>query len=129
MERVAILAVLLSGCAASTVAGAGAVTSAALATSAMQRKAGGCYAMCTGDTSCNPISGLCERNPCGVCAADQHCETTFTESRCMPGAPSDVVTTAPGTGRTVRAAPPPPPTPSGPPEVTPAAEQNPPSHK
>jgi hypothetical protein len=127
MLRGALIALFLSGCAASTLAGASTVTAAAVGTSALQRSAGGCYAMCTNGTACNARTGLCENLPClGRCGPDEHCETTPTEDRCMPGSPSDVATRAPGTGTTLPVLPPPPPVSGGPPEIIPAAEKNPP---
>ena len=125
MVRLALIAVVLCGCAgASTAVGASTVTAAALGTSALQRKAGGCYAICTGGTQCNPNTGLCERMPCdGLCGADQHCEVSPVESKCAPGAGSDVVTTAPGKQKTLPVLPPPPPVEGGPPQVVPAAQQ------
>jgi hypothetical protein len=124
MLRPALVAMLLSGCTASTVAGASTVTAAAIGTSALQRKAGGCYAVCAHGTQCNPNTGLCERMPCdGLCGADQHCEISPVESKCAPGAGSDVVTTAPGKQKTLPILPPPAPVEGGPPQVVPAAEQ------
>ena len=126
MARViALFAVLLSGCAAGTAVGASTVTAVALGTSALQRKAGGCYAVCANGTQCNPNTGLCERMPCdGLCSADQHCEVTAIESKCAPGPPSDVVSTAPGgRGKTLPILPPPAPVEGGPPPIVPAAEK------
>lgn len=124
MIRVALAAVVLAGCAASNLAGATSVTAAALASSAVQRKAGGCYAVCTSGTTCNPNTGLCERMPCdGLCTADQHCEVTAIETKCAPGASADVVSTAPGKQKTLPVMPSPAPIEGGPPQVVPAAEQ------
>ena len=124
MARLALAWMLLSGCAASTAVGASTVTAAALATSGMQRHAGGCYATCTGGTTCNTNTGLCERMPCdGLCSRDEHCEVTAVESKCYPGPPSDVASKAPGTGKTIPFAPPPSGASGGPPEVVPAAEK------
>ena len=130
MLRLALGSMLLAGCAASTLVGASTVTAAAMGTSALQRKAGGCYAVCASGTTCNPRSGLCERMPCdGLCSADQHCEVTAIESKCAPGPPSDVVSTAPGRGKTLPVLPAPPPVEGGPPQIVPAAEQHPPNDK
>jgi hypothetical protein len=128
--RIALIAVLLPACAASMLVGATTVTAAAAGTSAIQRKAGGCYAICTAGTACNTNTGLCERQPCdGRCGPDQHCESSsFAESKCVAGAPSDVVSSAPGSQKTIPVLQPVP-MPSGPPQIVPAAEQNPPSHK
>jgi hypothetical protein len=130
MVRLALIAVLLPACAASMLAGASTVTAAAAGASALQRNAGGCIATCTGETICNPHTGLCERAPCaGLCRADEHCATSATESRCEAGPPGDVAATAPGSQTLIPVLPPPPPVSGGPPQVIPAAEQNPPSHK
>ena len=130
MLRIGLIAVVLSGCAASTLVGASTVTAAALGTSALERKAGGCYAMCTGSTMCNPRTGLCEEKPCGgLCSADQHCEVSATKSWCAPGPPGDVAAKAPGSETKIPVLLPPPGVSGGPPQIVPAAEQNPPSHK
>ena len=95
--------------------------------SALQRSAGGCYAVCTNGTTCNPRTGLCEDLPChGLCRPDEHCEATPTQDRCAPGAPSDVAAKAPGAGKTLPVLPAPPPASGGPPEIVPAAEKSPP---
>jgi hypothetical protein len=129
MVRIVVVGLLLPAC-ASVLAGATTVTAAGLGTSALQRKAGGCYAICTADTTCNPHTGLCEKLPCGgLCGPDEHCEFSVAESKCAPGAPSDVASKAPGTQKTIPVLPPPPAISGGPPQVVPAAEQNPPSSR
>ena len=129
MLRVALLALVLPACAAGVVAGAAVTTGAAAGLSVVQRKAGGCYAVCTGGTTCNPRTGLCERMPCdGLCGRDQHCVASYSESICVAGAPSDVVSNAPGSQKTIPVLQPVP-MPSGPPQIVPAAEQNPPSQR
>lgn len=133
MARLILIAALLSGCSASMLAGAGTVTAAAVGASALQRSAGGCYATCTNGTTCNPRTGLCERAPCdGLCRSNEHCESTATQSVCMPGPPGDVAAKAPGSQKTIPVQSPPSPNErgvtGGPPRIVPAAEQNPPSH-
>ncbi|MFN2545866.1 MAG: hypothetical protein ABR567_00385 [Myxococcales bacterium] len=54
---------------------------------------------------------------------------TAIESKCAPGPASDVVSTAPGRGKTLPILPPPAPVEGGPPRVIPAAEQHPPNDK
>src|SRR3954462_13124058 len=57
----------LGGChtgSASTLAGATTMTALALGSAAAERAAGGCIAMCTTGTQCNPKTGLCEVMPC-----------------------------------------------------------------
>ena len=129
MLRLLLLAMLLPACTAGVAAGAAITTGAAVSLSAVQRNAGGCYAVCTGGTTCNPRNGLCERMPCdGRCGAEEHCVTSFSESTCVAGAPSDVVSGAPGSQKTIPILQPVA-MPSGPPQIIPAAELNPPSHK
>ena len=134
MVRLALIAVVLPACAASMVAGASTVTAAAVGASALQRSAGGCYATCTSGTACNQRTGLCERAPCdGLCRSDEHCESSATQSVCVRGPPSDVAAKAPGGQKVVPVL-----APAsanergvsgGPPQVVPAAEQNPPSQR
>ena len=131
MLRIALIGVLLQACAAPVAVGAATMTAAAVGSAGVQRRAGGCYAMCVQGTTCNPGTGLCERLPCdGACRADQHCETTFNKSECVAGAPYDVASKAPGTDKTIPVMlPQSPGVESGPPEVVPAAMKDPPSHK
>jgi hypothetical protein len=131
MIRLALIALLLPACTASTLAGATTMTALAVGSSALSRSAGGCYAICTNGTVCNPHNGLCERMPCrGQCSADEHCEVTATSDYCAPGAPSDVLSKSPGSTKTLPIMPPPAPVQSGAgSNVTPAAEANPPGGK
>ena len=69
---------------ASTLAGATSMTALALGTAAAERAAGGCIAICTAGTTCNPRTGLCERAPCeGRCSANEVYEETFSGSKCV----------------------------------------------
>jgi hypothetical protein len=112
-----------------TIAGAATVTTAALGASMAERAAGGCFAMCTNGTFCNPRSGLCEVAPCrNSCSADEHCEATPTGERCAPGG-TGVTAQGPGTKSNIPVLPPPVFNPPGTPTITPAAEQQPPSSK
>jgi len=83
------LTLLLSACktgSPDTAIGAATMTAAAIGASAASRAAGGCIAMCTGGTVCNPRTGLCDPAPCGGrCDPSEHCEATFSSSRCVPG--------------------------------------------
>jgi hypothetical protein len=123
-----------SGChtgGASTFVGATSMTALALGTAAAERAAGGCIAMCTNGTACNPNNGLCEPMPCrNLCGQSEHCEQTFTGDKCMPGAPTGVESLAKGSIPNVPSVVPvsTPPN-SGEPTVVPAAEQQPPSGK
>src|SRR5437868_14257826 len=82
---VAVLLFLSTGCktgSPNTLAGAAATTSLAIGAAAGSRAAGGCIAICTGETFCNPRSGLCEDFPCsGRCDSGEHCAQTLTDSR------------------------------------------------
>jgi hypothetical protein len=126
------LLLLLAACStgsANTLAGATTMTAAAIGVAAAERSAGGCIAICTNGTVCNTKTGLCEQLPCrGRCGETEHCEETFTESRCIPGAAASVVTQAKGTRRSTPAAVVPVTTPPDPnhaaPTIVPAAEQN-----
>ena len=111
--------------------GAGVMTGAALGASAANRASGGCYAVCTNGTSCNTRTGLCEALPCrGQCAADEHCEQTFAESKCVPGVTTGVTSVAKGKDvKTPIATTPLGPDQTGPPQIVPAAEQKPPNDK
>ena len=127
MVRVLLAACLLSGCSAGTAVGASTVTAMALGASALNRSAGGCYAVCTNGTVCNRATGWCERMPCdGRCAPDEHCETSYNASYCAPGAAADIASKSPassgGTKVPVMQQPPPPAS-GGPPQPVPAAEQ------
>lgn len=129
---VAVLA--SSGChtgGASTFVGATSMTALALGTAVAERAAGGCIAMCTNGTVCNPNNGLCEVAPCrNLCSPSEHCEQTFTGDKCMRGAPTGVESLAKGSTPNVPSVVPvsTPPNP-GEPTVVPAAEQSPPSGK
>ena len=79
----AAAAVALSSCKSSaphTIGAAAINTGVALGTSAAQRAGGGCYAVCTNGTVCNPNSGLCEK-----ASADMYCEEApGGGTRCVP---------------------------------------------
>jgi len=85
---------LLTACktgSSNTGAGAASVTALAIGAAAVGRASGGCIAMCTNGTTCNPTKGLCEPLPCrGECAANEHCEQTFSGNKCVSGGPTSV---------------------------------------
>src|SRR4051812_48407032 len=118
---------------ASTLVGASTMTALALGTSAAERAAGGCYAMCTNGTACNPRTGLCELQPCrNQCSVSEHCETSFTGDKCMPGAPTGVESVAKSSSKQNMPVGTPTALPSingGEPTIVPAAEQVPPNSK
>jgi hypothetical protein len=132
--QLVLAALLLAGChtgSVNTLAGASVTTGLALGASAANRAAGGCYAICTNGTSCNPRTGLCEVLPCrGRCASDEHCEETFAETKCVPGGGTTGVTSmAKGKETKIPILPPIVPDSTGPPQIVPAAEQKPPADK
>lgn len=112
-----------------TLSGATSITALALSSSLVERGTGGCVAMCTNGTSCNTKTGLCEELPCrGRCGQGEHCEQTFSESKCVPGGgASDVVAQAPSSGSKLPILAPvlTAPNPNNPsPTIVPTAEQN-----
>jgi hypothetical protein len=85
MRSLALAAVVaLAACASSAphTVGAAAINSGlALGTSAAQRSGGGCYAVCTNGTVCNPNNGLCEKQ----LSAEVYCqEAPGGGTRCVP---------------------------------------------
>ena len=117
----------------STLVGATTMTALAMGSAVAERAAGGCIALCTHGTACNPQTGLCEVLPCrNQCSASEHCEQTFTGDKCMPGAPTGVesVANASKNKPNIPVGVPTSPTPAtGAPTVMPAAEQSPPNGK
>jgi hypothetical protein len=95
---VALLILQLVSChtgSSNTIAGAAATTSLAVGAAAASRAAGGCIAICTGETFCNPRTGLCEGLPCaGKCGAGEKCAQTLTDIRCIPEGTTGVETKA-----------------------------------
>ncbi len=85
MPRLALaaLALLATGCQSSapyTVPAAAINTGIALGVAGAQRAQGGCYAVCTNGTVCNPKNGLCES-----AKADLYCEEApGGGTRCVP---------------------------------------------
>jgi len=66
--------------------GALSITAAAVGAAAASRASGGCIAICTAGTTCNPNTGLCERLPCdGQCESGYHCAETYSGARCVRG--------------------------------------------
>jgi len=108
-----------------TIAGAATTSALAIGAAAVERAAGGCIAICTAGTTCNPTKGLCEPLPCrGECGPNEHCEQTFSGNKCVVGGPTSVETLVKPKGPAVpgilpATAPPP----DGSPTVVPAAQQ------
>lgn len=85
IKLVAFLALL--GCGASNQDVFGAVANTALGVTAagVSRANGGCYAVCTNGTACNPNTGYCEALPCrGECRTDEYCANTPDGEMCRP---------------------------------------------
>ena len=127
----ATFVLLLAGChtgSANTMVGAASMTSLAVGAAALNRANGGCFAVCTAGTACNPRSGLCEVLPCrGQCESGEHCEDNFTGGKCVPGGTTGVEAVARGSATKLPyAVPATAEESSGPPVVTPKAEQEPP---
>lgn len=108
---------LLAACGSSapyTVPAALINTGVALGVSAAQRSAGGCYATCTGGTTCNPSTGMCEAPSARqVCAQGPGGETRCTPvdvrvSRRAEDAKAPAVDARGGVSPATGAAPPPP---------------------
>jgi hypothetical protein len=119
MRWLAIL-VLQASCVAPVAIGAAVTTGYAGGMAAMNRKAGGCIATCTGDLVCNSNTGLCE-------SPRQVCDNSSDHPVCVPQTEkSDVAAQAPGRGP-VRILPPPPPLTGDTTRIVTGAEANPPS--
>lgn len=85
--------VVLPGCAASSAAVGTAVVNTAIAASASaaSRAQGGCYAVCSMGTKCNPETGYCDPIPCrDLCKADQQCDQTGPVEKCVPRSKTDL---------------------------------------
>jgi hypothetical protein len=126
-----LLLLLLAGCktgSSNQLGGAAAITSLAVGAAAASRAAGGCIAICTGETFCNPRSGLCEALPCrGKCGSGERCAQTMTDIRCVPDTMTGVESKASAASSKAPAiVPVTPPPQSGSPTIVPAAEQQPP---
>src|SRR5919201_751825 len=110
-----------------TILGAATTTGLAMGASAASRGAGGCIAICTGETFCNQRTGLCEALPCsGKCGAGEKCAQTLTDIRCVPEGTTGVETKAAAATSKVPAVVPLTPSPNpttGAPTIVPAAEQ------
>ncbi len=88
-----------------TAVGAALTTAAGISAAAANRAAGGCIAICTAGTICNPRTGLCERQACdGRCGPSEICEETFSGSKCVVGT-TGVVTKADRNGIVIPVAP------------------------
>jgi hypothetical protein len=127
-RRMLLAMVLLTGCkTGSSNTGVGAATTSAVAigAAAVSRAAGGCIAICTAGTTCNPAKGLCEPLPCrGECGPNEHCEQTFSETKCVSGGPTSVEALVKGkTPAVPQLVPATAPPPDGSPTIVPAAQK------
>src|SRR6266404_2951353 len=128
LQRTLFATVLLAGCAtgsSNTADGAGTTSAVAIGLAAAERAAGGCIAMCTAGTVCNPAKGLCEPLPCrGECGPNEHCEQTFSENKCVSGGPTSVETLVQGKNATLpQVIPATAPPEDGSPSIVPAAQK------
>lgn len=101
MRYALALVLLAAGCHSTTssMVGASAITAEAAAAAAFNRSQGGCIAMCTNGTVCNPRSGLCERPPCdNACGPGERCDVSFKGNQCVAAGTTGVASQAPGTG-------------------------------
>lgn len=88
------LLLALAACGSSSKAsGAAALAAWGMVGSAVSRSQGGCYAVCDARQVCNPESGLCENNPCGLgCGPARRCDLHGPVPRCVDDSvPTDVV--------------------------------------
>jgi hypothetical protein len=114
------IALLQVACVAPVAVGAAVTTGYAVGATAMNRKAGGCIATCTGDLVCNHNTGFCEK-------PRELCDSSQGQRVCVPPTePSGVAAKGPS-GRTLGVLPPPPPLTGDAVRIVPAAEANPPS--
>jgi len=115
----------------STAAGASAITALAVGSAVYERSQGRCIAICTNGTACNGKTGLCEVLPCrGRCDDDQHCQVTFSESKCVAGAAGVTAQAKSDQGGGPSIVPvAPPDTNSAAPTIVPTAERQPPKGK
>jgi len=106
--RLGCLLLTLSACGSSKASGAAALAAYGMVGSAVSRSQGGCYAVCDARQVCNPESGFCEDNPCGLgCGPDRRCDLHSPVPRCVDDAlPTDLVQSPPPASLPVAATPP-----------------------
>jgi hypothetical protein len=83
-------------------------TAVAVGAAGVQRAQGGCYAVCTNGTVCNPRNGLCEKATGALPGPDVYCEEAPGGGmRCVPlqigkeqaaKAPASILGVSPATG-------------------------------
>lgn len=104
-----LLLLALPGCGSSKTSGAAALAAYGMLGSAVSRAQGGCYAVCDARQVCNPESGFCEDNPCGLgCGPGRRCDLHAPVPRCVDeSVPADLVRSPPPPAGLPVAAPPP----------------------
>jgi hypothetical protein len=94
-----LLLLVLAACSSSSskASGAAALVTYGMAGSAVSRAQGGCYAVCDARQVCNPESGFCEDNPCGLgCGTSRRCDLHGPVPRCVDDSvPTDLVRSPP----------------------------------
>jgi hypothetical protein len=81
----ALLGALAFACVPPSVVNAGLNTGLGVGAAALERSAGGCYAVCQKGTACNHETGMCEAIPCrGECRSDEECVDSPFGERCEP---------------------------------------------
>jgi hypothetical protein len=92
LAAVVVAGALLGACRTSapyTIPSAAVNTALAVGFAARERARGGCYAVCTGGTSCNPKTGYCEPAPCGgACHEWETCVEEGLVWRCAADVPT-----------------------------------------
>ena len=99
MNRLVFLAILatLPCCKSSapyTVPAVAINTALAAGVSLQQRAQGGCYAVCTGGTACNPRTGYCEPSPCAGCQSWEVCVEADLVWHCAPAGTAGIPSVA-----------------------------------
>ena len=99
LVQLALVPLLAAGCAsqrgefgANQIPAAAVVTGAvAVGASAASRASGGCFAVCSYGTVCNPKTGYCDVLPCrGLCTVEQECDVRGPLEKCVPRHAADL---------------------------------------
>ena len=94
----ALMLLALAACSSSSKAsGTAALVAWGMVGSAVSRSQGGCYAVCDPRQVCNPETGFCEDNPCGLgCGDGRRCDVHAPVPRCVDeSVPTDLVQSPP----------------------------------
>lgn len=96
MRHLAVLMLLLEGCAGAAVGNAIVNSAVAAGVAAGRRANGDCYTPCNPGHVCNRATGTCEPLPCGGnCPALTHCEVWGAKQTCVADAPNTPLPTKP----------------------------------